>query len=66
MHDSIFSMGVNLTIWTSDEEEYKQVRNLLREATALYVLVHGANIREIDVVKEALKQYIAKLKEQLK
>jgi len=59
-------MGANLTIWVSDEEEYKQVRNLLREAVALYTLTHGANIREIDVVKEALKQYIAKLKEQLK
>jgi len=59
-------MGANLTIWVSDEEEYKQVRNLLREAVAMYVLVHGANIREIDIVREALKQYIAKLKEQLK
>ena len=60
------TMGANLTIWVSDEEEYKQVRNLLREAVAMYVLVHGANIREIDIVREALKQYIAKLKEQLK
>ena len=59
-------MGVNLTIWTSDEEEYREVRNLLREAVALYTLVHQANIREIDIVREALKQYIAKLKEQLK
>ena len=60
------TMGANLTIWVSDEEEYKQVRNLLREAVALYTLVHQANIREIDIVREALKQYIVKLKEQLK
>jgi len=59
-------MGTNLTIWVSDEQEYREVRNLLREAVALYTIVYQTNIREVDVVKEALKQYIAKLKEQLK
>jgi len=53
-----------LSFYAGTEEEKQKVIKLLAEARARATLVRGYNLRAIDVIREALKLYIEKLKEE--